>query len=66
MSDHLTPLDATFLELEEAGESAHMHVGTVMAFEPSAGGRPRSREEFCGGLAARLGTQATTASGTRA
>ena len=25
--DRLTPLDATFLELEEADEAAHMHIG---------------------------------------
>jgi Asp-tRNA(Asn)/Glu-tRNA(Gln) amidotransferase A subunit family amidase len=30
MSEHLTPLDATFLELEEADESAHMHTGVIM------------------------------------
>ena len=30
MSEHLTALDATFLELEEADESAHMHIGAVL------------------------------------
>ena len=34
MSDELTALDATFLELEEADQSAHMHIGAVMLFEP--------------------------------
>ncbi|MBN1529377.1 MAG: wax ester/triacylglycerol synthase family O-acyltransferase [Thermoleophilaceae bacterium] len=33
--DALTPLDATFLELEEADDAAHMHIGSVMVFEPS-------------------------------
>jgi WS/DGAT/MGAT family acyltransferase len=33
-TDHLTALDATFLELEEADESAHMHIGGLMVFEP--------------------------------
>jgi hypothetical protein len=30
MTDRLTALDATFLELEEADESAHMHIGALM------------------------------------
>jgi len=38
MSTRLTPLDATFLELEEADESAHMHIGGVLIFEPQPGG----------------------------
>lgn len=36
--DHLTALDATFLELEEADECAHMHIGAVMILEPQASG----------------------------
>ena len=32
----LTPLDATFLELEEADETAHMHIGAVLVFEAPA------------------------------
>ncbi|MGA2321616.1 MAG: wax ester/triacylglycerol synthase family O-acyltransferase [Solirubrobacteraceae bacterium] len=55
MSEHLTPLDATFLELEEADESAHMHIGATMVFEPLAGGRSPSREELCEHLSKRLG-----------
>ena len=39
--DHLNPLDATFLELEEADTGAHMHIGGVMIFEPHGeGGAP--------------------------
>src|SRR5215204_72331 len=39
--DHLNALDATFLELEEADSSAHMHIGGVMIFEPHGdGGAP--------------------------
>jgi diacylglycerol O-acyltransferase / wax synthase len=38
--DRLTPLDATFLELEELDPSAHMHIGTVMVFERAPGRRP--------------------------
>jgi diacylglycerol O-acyltransferase len=40
MSNHLTPLDATFLELEEADESAHMHIGAIMVFDPRPNGDP--------------------------
>ena len=29
MAEHLTALDATFLELEEPDESAHMHIGDL-------------------------------------
>ncbi|HKJ36424.1 MAG TPA: wax ester/triacylglycerol synthase family O-acyltransferase [Solirubrobacterales bacterium] len=36
--DRLTALDATFLELEEADESAHMHIGAVMICEARPGG----------------------------
>ncbi len=41
MGDRLTPLDASFLELEQADESAHMHIGWAMVFDPLPdGGRP--------------------------
>jgi diacylglycerol O-acyltransferase / wax synthase len=41
MGEHLTPLDATFLELEEADASAHMHIGGIMVFDPlPEGGSP--------------------------
>jgi diacylglycerol O-acyltransferase len=36
--EQLTALDATFLELEEADQSAHMHIGGVMLLEPQPGG----------------------------
>ena len=29
MTEHLSPLDAMFLELEQADDSAHMHIGAV-------------------------------------
>jgi WS/DGAT/MGAT family acyltransferase len=35
-ADTLTPLDATFLELEEADSAAHMHIGSLMIFEGPA------------------------------
>ena len=34
MADHLTPLDATFLELEQSDETAHMHIGGLLVFDP--------------------------------
>ena len=36
--DHLTALDATFLELEQADDSALMHIGGALVFDPLAGG----------------------------
>jgi hypothetical protein len=42
VDDHLNALDATFLELEEADPSAHMHIGGVMIFEPREGGARRA------------------------
>lgn len=45
MSDTLSPLDATFLELEENSEAAVMSVGGVMIFEPLPGGGVPSVEE---------------------
>jgi WS/DGAT/MGAT family acyltransferase len=37
-NDQLTALDATFLELEEADDSAVMHIGGALLFAPLAGG----------------------------
>src|SRR5208282_1210134 len=54
MSEHLTALDATFLELEQADESAHMHTGAIMVFDPQPDGGSPSREELCQYLASRL------------
>ena len=42
MGEQLTALDATFLELEEIDQSAHMHIGGVMILEPHPAGLPRS------------------------
>lgn len=55
MSEHVTPLDATFLELEEADESAHMHIGAVLVFEPLDGGVPPTVDDVKRHLDARLG-----------
>jgi diacylglycerol O-acyltransferase len=40
MAEQLTALDATCLELEEADQSAHMHIGGVMVLEPRPDGVP--------------------------
>ena len=39
VTDHLSALDAAFLELEEGDSSAHMHIGWTMVFGPLPGGR---------------------------
>ena len=31
MAEHLSALDATFLELEAADDAAHMHIGAILA-----------------------------------
>jgi diacylglycerol O-acyltransferase / wax synthase len=53
-SEQLTALDATFLELEEADQSAHMHIGGVMLLEPPPGGAAPDLETVRAGLEARL------------
>ena len=40
MSQRLSSLDATFLELEDADEAAHMHIGAVLVFEATPDGIP--------------------------
>jgi WS/DGAT/MGAT family acyltransferase len=52
--DRLTPLDATFLELEEADPSAHMHIGSLMVFEALPAGPP-SLESVARHIETRLG-----------
>jgi len=54
MTDVLTALDATFLELEEQDEGALMSIGGVMVFDPPADGEPPTVEEICADLAPRL------------
>jgi WS/DGAT/MGAT family acyltransferase len=52
--ESLTSLDAAFLELEEKDESAHMHIGWAMLFEPLPGGGAPSLEQICELLDRRL------------
>jgi diacylglycerol O-acyltransferase len=54
MSDTLTALDATFLELEQQDEGALMGIGGVSVFDPVPGGGAPTVEEMCANLAARL------------
>lgn len=55
MAEHLTPLDAAFLELEDGDESSHMHVGWTLEFEPLAGGGPPALDDLRALLDDRLG-----------
>jgi diacylglycerol O-acyltransferase / wax synthase len=54
MSEQLSPLDATFLELEQTDESAHMHIGAILVFETGERGVP-SLDELCEHFQRRLG-----------
>jgi diacylglycerol O-acyltransferase / wax synthase len=54
MTDTLTALDATFLELEQQDEGALMSIGGVMVFDPLPGGGVPTVEELCSNLAPRL------------
>ena len=56
MSEQLSPLDATFLELEESDETAHMHIGALLVFEPAADRDAPSLTELREQLEQRLGT----------
>lgn len=53
-TEKLTALDATFLELEEADESAHMHIGGVMVLEPHPDGAIPSIDEVRAEIVSRL------------
>ena len=55
MRQHLTPLDATFLELEQVDDSAHMHIGAIMVFDPIPKLGIPTREQIGELLTARLG-----------
>jgi diacylglycerol O-acyltransferase / wax synthase len=54
MSDRLTALDATFLELEDIDEGALMGIGGVMVFDPLPGGGAPTVDQLRADLAARL------------
>jgi WS/DGAT/MGAT family acyltransferase len=54
MSDTLSALDATFLELEQQDEGALMGIGGVSVFDPVPRGGAPTVEELCENLSARL------------
>src|SRR5271166_5053791 len=54
MSDQLTALDATFLELEQMDEGATMHIGGVMVFDAVPGGAVPSLAAVRTDIASRL------------
>ena len=45
-AEQLSPLDAAFLELEEADEAAHMHIGWALVFDPPPEGERPSLEQL--------------------
>jgi diacylglycerol O-acyltransferase / wax synthase len=55
MAEHLSALDATFLELEQEDQSAHMHIGGLLIFEPRPDGSVPTVDELTAHLDARLG-----------
>jgi WS/DGAT/MGAT family acyltransferase len=52
--EQLTPLDAAFLELEQADECSHMHIGWAMVFDPLLGGGAPAVEDVRALLDGRL------------
>ncbi|MGZ4173576.1 MAG: wax ester/triacylglycerol synthase domain-containing protein, partial [Solirubrobacteraceae bacterium] len=54
MAEHLSPLDAMFVELEQADDSAHMHIGAVTVFDPVPDGSTPTLAELCDRLEGRL------------
>ncbi|HEX6587265.1 MAG TPA: wax ester/triacylglycerol synthase family O-acyltransferase [Solirubrobacterales bacterium] len=54
MGDQLSALDATFLELEEADQSAHMHIGGVILMESQPGGGAPRIDQIRKDVVARL------------
>ena len=55
VTEPLSPLDATFLELEEADVTAHMHIGGVLVFDPLPGGGTPTLAQVRRHLERRLG-----------
>ena len=54
MSNSLTALDATFLELEQMDEGATMHIGGLMVFDPMPDGDAPTLDAVCENIASRL------------
>jgi WS/DGAT/MGAT family acyltransferase len=54
--ERMSALDGTFLELEDADPSAHMHIGGILVFGPRPGDVPPSVGEIRAYLEPRLGS----------
>ena len=54
MGEQLTMLDTMFLELEEAQDTSHMHIGVALIFDPPPDGAP-SIEALADRFAERIG-----------
>lgn len=54
MTTQLTALDATFLELEDADPSAHMHIGGILVSAPTPSGGAPSLDELWALLDSRI------------
>ena len=46
MGEQLSMLDTMFLELEQFDETAHMHIGAALIFDPLPGGGTPDIAEF--------------------
>jgi len=55
MAEQLSMLDTMFLELEQLDESAHMHIGAALIFDPLPGGGIPEIAELRDQMRARLG-----------
>ena len=55
MGEQLSMLDTMFLELEQFDESAHMHIGAALVFDPLPDGGPPNFTDFCDHMRARMG-----------
>lgn len=53
-SNGLSALDATFLELEDADVTAHMHIGATLVFRPPSGKRAPTLDELRAAIEPRL------------
>jgi hypothetical protein len=65
-NDQLTALDATFLELEQADDSALMHIGGALVFDPLPGGGTPAVGEVRERLEQRLDVASLSAEARRA
>jgi WS/DGAT/MGAT family acyltransferase len=55
MGEQLSMLDTMFLELEQADETAHMHIGAALVFDPLPGGGAPDIDTLREHIAARAG-----------